>query len=202
MSNKKTPSSRFSLLVLVSFLSGCAGGVGAALPKTRAPISPYDDALEANTRAAISYHGFDRELTAVVTLLSPEFEEALAKELSRLGRQDLRDPLGLQATPEGAKELLVFIDARDPAWEKLMDVAPVFALQSQRSQAAPGSGDGLGRGPTATILRAFDVGDSTLRHLFPHINTFGRFFRARLPQGDSAQTISISGAPATLRLNF
>ncbi|MDF1565728.1 MAG: hypothetical protein P1V51_22020 [Deltaproteobacteria bacterium] len=177
-------------------LTACSTVQGASvLSRSRGKVQPYDGELEAASRSAMLYSGFDRVMTVSITLMTPAYQGALDAELERLARAEVRESLGLEAPPAEGLDLVLFLDGRDPAWEDLEDRSSTFRVELLEGE----------RATPATLVRRLDEEDPTLRHLFPQVGDFGRLYRLRAAGVSSSAgelSVRIAGAPGDLVVGF
>ena len=184
-----------ALLATLVFSSAC-GTWYSGLQSDPQGLSPeYSAALREHTRRGWKSRGFDKLVSATATLRTRDFEEVLRAEQVRL----LSAPTSRSAAPVvsevgGGVDVVLFIEALQPAWERLDRPDPVWRFYLEV--------DGVSHEPVG--IAALNVRDATLTHLFPYVSRFGRAWLLSFPVDEvgSRPVLWMTGAPAQLRLEF
>lgn len=156
----------------------------------------YAEALERHTRRGWRTKGFDNVVSVTATLHTSGFGEAVRAEQARLLTTSASGPSEFSGALGGGTgvSVVLFIEALQPAWERLDRREPVwrFFLEVDGARHEPSS------------IAALDVRDANLIHLFPYVTRFGRAWLLTFPVDDPGThpVLWMTGAPAQLRLEF
>ncbi|MFW6369237.1 MAG: hypothetical protein ACOC0J_01495 [Myxococcota bacterium] len=176
--------------------AGCGTWYSGIEPTGRQDGAAYEEALARHSRRGWRSRGLEEIVSVTATLQTRDFLEARLAEQERLGAPS--PPVlavdGKVHEAERGISAVVFIQAPDPAWERLDRRGSAWTLFLESG----------GRSWEPAAIEALEGRDATILHLFPYITRFGRpwLVSFECEEVGPEPALVVTGAQAQLRLVF